>query len=102
MGTEARWHVYLLRTRRGTLYTGIALDVPRRIAEHAAGTGRGAKYLRAMSPLRLEYSVPVGSHRTALQTEARMKKLPRARKEEIVRTQPGTGELLARLRVAVE
>jgi len=28
------WHLYLLRTRDGAIYTGIATDVARRIAEH--------------------------------------------------------------------
>ena len=35
------WHLYLLETAAGALYTGITTDVERRLAEHAAG--RGAK-----------------------------------------------------------
>ncbi|MGH7734964.1 MAG: GIY-YIG nuclease family protein, partial [Gemmatimonadales bacterium] len=36
------WYVYLVRCGDGTLYTGVATDLARRVAEHNAG--RGAKY----------------------------------------------------------
>ncbi len=81
------WWVYLVRTRLGALYTGIATDVVRRLGEHAGG--RGAKYLRARGPLTLAYSVSVGTHGTALRLESAIKRLPRARKENIVQVQPG-------------
>jgi len=41
----AGWSVYIVRCRDRTLYTGIATDVRRRVAEHARRGGRGAKYL---------------------------------------------------------
>src|SRR5207249_11459149 len=41
----ARWSVYVVRCRDGALYTGIATDVRRRIAEHARAGGKGAKSL---------------------------------------------------------
>lgn len=91
MSTDAsrpdRWSVYLVRTRLGTLYTGIATDVVRRLGEHAGG--RGAKYLRARGPLTLAYSVSVGTRGSALRLEAAIKRLPRVSKENIVQVQPG-------------
>ena len=45
------WYVYLLECHDGSVYTGIATDVDRRYAEHAAG--KGARYTRAHPPLRL-------------------------------------------------
>ncbi|TMQ51857.1 MAG: GIY-YIG nuclease family protein, partial [Candidatus Eisenbacteria bacterium] len=48
-----RWHVYIVRTRDGTLYTGITIDVERRLAEHRADGGRGARYLRGRQPLEI-------------------------------------------------
>ena len=45
------WYVYLLECRDGSIYTGIATDVERRYAEHAAG--KGARYTRSRPPLRL-------------------------------------------------
>ena len=38
------WWVYILRCGDGTLYTGTAADVERRLAAHRRG--RGAKYTR--------------------------------------------------------
>lgn len=45
------WYVYLIECRDGSIYTGIATDVERRYAEHAAG--KGARYTRAHPPARL-------------------------------------------------
>ena len=45
------WFVYLLECRDGSLYTGITVDVPRRYAQHVAGTG--ARYTRSHPPSRL-------------------------------------------------
>jgi putative endonuclease len=49
--TAAGWFVYLLECRDGSLYTGITVDVPRRYAQHVAGTG--ARYTRSHPPARL-------------------------------------------------
>jgi putative endonuclease len=78
------WSVYIVRCGDGTLYTGIALDVRRRIAQHAGATGEGAKYLRGRGPLRLVFAKRVGSRSGALRAEHRIKRLPRMRKEELL------------------
>jgi len=88
----ARWHVYMVRCADGTLYTGIATCVPRRFAQHERG-GPGAKYLRGRGPLRLVFDRPVASRSLALKVEHRIKKLARARKEEMI----GSGDLFDRL-----
>jgi putative endonuclease len=82
----AQWSVYIVRCRDGALYTGIATDVRRRIAEHAGNTGRGAKYLRGRGPLRLVFELTVDSKALALRLESQIKKLPKARKEELADT----------------
>jgi putative endonuclease len=79
------WYVYVVRCRDGSLYTGIATDVVRRLAEHAGAGRGGAKYLRGRGPLRLVLSRAVASRSAASRIEARMKRLPKARKEEFVR-----------------
>ena len=66
------WALYVLRTRQGYLYTGIATDVRRRIEEHSGG--RGAKALRGRGPLALVFSCRLGDRSTALRTEARVKR----------------------------
>lgn len=93
------WHLYLVRTRGGDLYTGIATNVARRIAEHAAGGARGAKSLRARGPLELAYEIRLASRSVALRAEHRLKKLSRSQKQAIVEGSPGEGELLALLAV---
>lgn len=67
------WHLYLVETAGGALYTGITTDVARRLAEHRAG--RGAKALRGKGPLVLRHQEPVGSRGEALRLEARLKRL---------------------------
>ena len=80
----ADWHLYLIRTRSGALYTGITTDVPRRFAEHQAGGPQGAKYLRGRGPLRLVFSQKIGARSEAQRVEMRVKKLPKAAKEALV------------------
>lgn len=84
-GRPRQWSVYLIRCRDGTLYTGIAIDVCRRLAEHRLGGGRGSRYLSGRGPLRLVFQRPVGGLSLALRLEHRIKRLPRARKERLVR-----------------
>lgn len=93
----AEWHVYLIRTRFDTLYTGIATDVARRFSEHTQSGSRGSKYLRSRGPLQLVYQAAVGARGLALRAEHRIRKLPRQHKEAIVRTAPGGRELVAML-----
>lgn len=85
----------MVRTVRGALYTGIATDVERRLAEHSSGSG--AKYLRSRGPLALVYQVSVGDRSTALRVEGALKKLRKERKEAIVAEQPVASALASLL-----
>lgn len=82
--TVSDWHLYVVRTREGALYTGISTDVARRLAEHSASRGKGAKSLRSRGPLELVYQVKLASRAIALRAELRLKRLAKARKEAIV------------------
>ena len=93
----SKWHLYLVRTREGSLYTGIATDVARRFAEHQAGSDRGARYLRGRAPLQLVFKMEIGNRSLALRTERRVKNLPKAKKEQIVCSNPTARELMAQL-----
>jgi len=68
----------------GSLYTGIATDVERRIAEHLKGNGKGSKYLRGRGPLELVFVQGCESRGAALSAESRMKRLSKADKEEAI------------------
>ena len=72
------WHLYLVECADGSLYAGIATDVERRFAEHAAG--KGARYTRSHKPLRVVASRAVGSRSDALKAEIALKRLPKERK----------------------
>jgi putative endonuclease len=78
--------VYMLHCADGSLYTGIAKDVTRRLAEHRAG--RASRYTRARRPVTLAWSRRVRSWRLALREEYRIKQLPRAAKLALVRSGP--------------
>lgn len=75
--------LYILRCADGALYTGISVDVERRVAEHASGR-RGARCLRGKGPLELVFSEVVGDRAAASRLEYRVKKLSRAQKMELV------------------
>jgi putative endonuclease len=89
------WSLYVLRTRQGHLYTGIATDVRRRIEEHA--DGRGAKALRGRGPLELVYRKKIGEHGLALRLEHRLKRRSKREKESLVQKQPTRAKLIAML-----
>ncbi|WP_242457930.1 GIY-YIG nuclease family protein [Halomonas sp. YLGW01] len=73
------WHLYMLETAAGHLYTGITTDVSRRLEEHRGGV-RGAKALRGKGPLTLMHHEAVGERGEALRLEARVKRLSAAGK----------------------
>ena len=80
---SSEFSVYILRCADGTLYTGIAVDVERRLAEHRSGR-RGARYLRGRGPLELVFSTVVGDRSTASRLEYRVKQLNRVKKGDLV------------------
>ena len=67
------WHLYLIRTNQGHLYTGVTQDVQRRFKEHQEGGLKAAKYLRGKKPLKLVFQKKIGDHSEALKTEAAIK-----------------------------
>ncbi len=76
------YSVYLVRCRDGSIYTGIATDVARRIEEHETGV-RGAKYLRGKGPLELLYEREIGDRSLASRVETRVKRLGSGEKADI-------------------
>jgi putative endonuclease len=78
------WFLYLIRCRNGRLYTGITTDVARRFEEHESGDKKGSKYLRGKAPLKLVMKKKVGDRSMALKIEAKVKKLPKIKKELLI------------------
>ena len=81
--STGEYSLYIVRCRDGSLYTGIAIDVDRRLREHESGN-RGARYLRGRGPLRLEFTQRLGDRATALRLEHRVKRLQREHKEALI------------------
>lgn len=86
------WHLYLIRTASGQLYTGVTTDVARRLGQHQRG--RGAKSLRGKGPLTLAYHCPAGDRGSALRWEYRIKQLTRAQKEWLVASRASSLETI--------
>ena len=81
----AEWHLYMIRVKSGSLYTGIATDVDRRFAEHAGGGKKGSKYLRARRPLTLVFQQKIGTRSQALKVECAVKNLSKPVKEKLAK-----------------
>ena len=77
-----RWFVYLIFCRSGAIYTGIALDVAARYAQHLAGTG--ARYTCANPPRRLLTKFDCPNQSVAGRLEAAIKRLAAAEKKKLV------------------
>jgi predicted GIY-YIG superfamily endonuclease len=89
LAKKGDWSIYFLRCSDGSIYTGIAKDVQKRLSQH--NLRRGAKYTSSRLPVYLEAQSPVGSQSEALKLEYAVKRLNRERKlwliKHIVATQ---------------
>ena len=74
--------MYIVRCHDGSLYTGIARNVPERIAAHNAG--RGARYTRGRGPLTLCAKRRCLNQGDALRLEWAIKRLSRTDKETLL------------------
>ena len=88
----SEFSLYIVRCADGTLYTGIATDVGKRLAEHEASP-RGAKYLRGKGPLQIVFSEVVGDRASASQLEYRVKRLSRTQKLALIEGRSALSEL---------
>ena len=79
--------VYIVRCADGTLYTGYAVDLDKRLRAH--NQGRGAKYTAGRRPVALVYAAACGSKSDALKRERQIKRWPRVRKEALVVSSAG-------------
>jgi putative endonuclease len=77
------YFVYILKCKDGTLYTGIATDVERRLTEHQGK--KGARYTRAKGAGKIVYKEEVGTRSEALKREAEIKKWRREKKLKFIK-----------------
>jgi putative endonuclease len=79
-----RWYVYILQCSDNTLYTGITVDLDRRVQEHNQDNRLGARYTRARRPVSLVYRESCSSRSAAAQREAAIRKMPRDKKQALI------------------
>jgi putative endonuclease len=82
--TVQQWHIYILETATGTLYTGITTSLDRRISEHASRSGKGAKYTKAHGVAQVLYTETVANKGSALRRELAIKKMTRIQKLNLI------------------
>ena len=76
--------VYILRCGDGSLYTGIATDLQRRVAVH--NSGKGAKYTRSRLPVTPVYREKLPDKGAALRRELEIKAMKREEKLKLIGT----------------
>lgn len=75
---KAKWHLYILHCKDGSLYTGITNDIERRLNAHECG--KGAKYTRGRGPFKLMHKESFKDRSKASKREAEIKALTREEK----------------------
>lgn len=81
------YYLYVLRCVDKTLYTGITVNLERRIEEHNSSS-KGAKYTRPRRPVWLIYSKKFRTRSAASKAESKIKALSRTDKLSLIKTSP--------------
>jgi putative endonuclease len=74
------WHVYILKCADGSLYTGVARNLQRRLRQHNGALVGGSRYTRGRRPVELLWSDTEPDRSSAQRREASIKKLSRDEK----------------------
>jgi putative endonuclease len=82
------WTVYIVQCADGTLYTGVTIDVTRRVAEHNGVRANGvravreigARYTRTRRPVKLAYQERATNRSAACKREYAIKQMSRREK----------------------
>jgi len=80
--SEKSYTLYILKCSDDTYYTGIAIDVEKRVHEHNT-SDKGAKYTRYRRPVTLMYQESCSDKSTALKRERAVKRMKRSNKEAL-------------------
>ena len=72
------WVVYILRCKDNSLYTGITIDIKKRLSAHNKGIA--AKYTRSRLPVKLVTISGFMNRKEAMRLEIKIKRMPKAKK----------------------
>lgn len=75
-------YIYILECRDKSLYTGWTTDVYKRLETH--NSGKGAKYTRGRTPVKLKYFEKFETKSEALKREHEIKKFSREKKLKLI------------------
>jgi putative endonuclease len=78
------WFVYIIKTQKGHLYTGITTDIERRFNEHMSSK-KGAKYFRTAVPESIVFRKRFANRSLASKYEILVKKLSRQQKLALIK-----------------
>ena len=81
------YYLYILECADQTLYTGITVDLARRVEEHNSSK-LGAKYTRGRRPVKLVYNKKIHNRSLASKAESRIKNLSREEKMKLIYSAP--------------
>ena len=84
---DERWYVYIVRCADGSLYTGVAVDVDRRLAQHNGELTGGARYTSGRRPVTLLWTEPAKNRSEAQRREAILKRKTRRQKLQLIASQ---------------
>lgn len=77
--------VYILKTSKDTLYTGIARNLEKRLNEHRTHSKKSAKYMKSFDSFKLVHTENLNSKSEALKREAEIKRLTRKEKDCLIK-----------------
>lgn len=77
------YYTYIAECADKTLYTGYTTDLEKREKEHNSNK-KGAKYTKGRQPIKIKYSVEYETRSEAMKQEAKIKKLSRREKLELL------------------
>lgn len=86
-----------MRCADGTLYTGIARDVARRVTEHNSSNKLAARYTRARRPVTLVYQEAAATRAAASKREYAIKQLSRQQKQALIAAAAGARKRKAKV-----
>lgn len=84
MEKESSWFVYFVRCKDNSLYTGITVDLARRLHEHNH-SDKGAKYTRCRRPVSMVYYEKCVSRSDASKKEYALKNINKSEKEKLIK-----------------
>lgn len=78
------WELYMIRTRSGKLYTGIAKSAAVRFEEHCTDPKKGAKFFRGEVPDAIVYLEKHPDRSSASKREYAIKQMSKAEKLKLI------------------